>query len=124
MSMQRGFSMMEVLVSLSLVGIVSAIVSPVFIAQSRFNTTSELKMLAIDATDKQIDALRLIDPATLPSAGSVSTAVTVGGKTFAVQTAYCVNASWCSAVTRHMKFTTSYQGTAYYATETIFTQLR
>jgi prepilin-type N-terminal cleavage/methylation domain-containing protein len=124
MSAQGGFSMMEVLVSLALVGIVSATVSPIFISQSQLNTTSELKMLAIDATDKQIDSLRLVDPATLPSSGSASTGVTVGGKTFSVQASYCVNASWCSAVTRHLKFTTSYRGTTYYVTETVFTQLR
>ncbi|NDC38890.1 MAG: type II secretion system protein [Proteobacteria bacterium] len=124
MSAEQGFSIMEVLVSLALVGIVSATVSPVFVAQSKFNSTSELKALAIDATDKRIDALRLIDPATLPSTGSTVTTVTVGGKAFDIQTSYCVNSSWCSAVTRHLKFTAAYGGKVYYSSETVFTQLR
>ena len=124
MRADTGFSLMEVLVSVGIAGIVSAMASPLFISQSQFNTHSENTMLAIDATERTIDALRLLDPATLPTSGTSNSTVTVGGKNFTVQTAYCVTTALCSAVTRHLKLSASLNGKVYYGTETVFTQLR
>lgn len=124
MKNQHGFTLVEVLVSVAIVGLITAFLSPVFIAQSKFNTTSEIKGLAIDATDRQVDTMRLTDPATLQSSGSTTSTIVVGGKSFSVKVDYCSTAGYCSSVTRHLKFTTSYRGKTYYATETIFTQLR
>ena len=121
---QQGFTLVEVLVALSIVGLITAFLSPVFIAQSKYNTTSELKSLAINATDRQVDLMRLTDPATMQSSGSTTSTVTAGGKNFSVKIDYCVTSSYCSSVTRHLKFTTSYRGIPYHATETVFTQLR
>ena len=124
MRSQRGFTLVEVLVSLSIIGLLAAFLSPVFVMQSKFNTTSELKSLAVNATDRQIDLMRLTDPATMQSTGTTTSTITVGGKAFSVKVDYCVVSSYCSSVTRHLKFTTSYRGKTYHATETVFTQLR
>ena len=124
MKQQKGFTLVEILVSLVIVGIVTAGMSPVFAAMIQQNNKAELKSGAIEATQRQIDEFRLLDPATLPSSGYTTANITIGGRAFAVKTTYCSPSTYCTAVTRHLTFSTSYRGTAYYATQTVLTQLR
>lgn len=124
MNKQSGFSLIEILVSLGIVGIVSAFVTPAFIAQNRSNKLSEIRGLAITATDQRFDMMRAADPATLPDGGEEEFDVAVGGIPFVLRVEYCVNSAWCSAVTRHLRITAIRNGQIVHESETVFTQLR
>jgi len=123
-SRQRGFTLMETVVALAITGIALGLVTPAFILNAKSNTLSEQKSQALEATQRVIDTTRLNSPSMLPSTGSTTQDITVGGRTFTIRTNYCVTASLCSAVTRHLKFTALLRGKQLYETETVFTQLR
>ena len=124
MNKQSGFSLIEILVSLGIVGIVSAFVTPAFIAQNRVNKLSEIRGLAISATDQRFDMMRAADPATLPDGGEEEFEATVGGIPFVLRVEYCINSDWCSAATRHLRITALRNGEVVHQSETVFTQLR
>ena len=67
---KRGFTLIEVLVALSLFAIVSAGVTPAIILHTRSNTESVIRAGAIAAAQFGMDNLRRQDPAGFPSSGS------------------------------------------------------
>lgn len=121
---QRGFTLMETVIALAITGIALAMVTPAFIMQAQSNLLSERKTQALEATQRAIDAMRVLSPSALPTSGRTTQTITVGGNNYVVMTTYCSNNALCSSVTRHLKFTASLNGKQLYDTETVFTQLR
>lgn len=120
----RGFSLVEVMVSVALFSVVSALMAPSFIYHLKTNSRAEVKNGAIAATQQRLDTLRSSDPTSLPSSGSDTQNVAVGERTFSVKTYYCQTAAWCTTSSRHLKIEVSYRNTFVYSAETIFSQLR
>lgn len=124
-SSQRGVSLMESLVSLALFLIVSVGIVGGSASFMKFNTLNEQKSAAIAATQQALDAVRVNDPATLPSSGNTSSTVPVGGRNFTVKVSYCENATYCTSGTvRHLTARASFRGVQLYQVETIYAQLQ
>ena len=123
---QRGFTLLEVMVSLFIFSVVIAGMSPAFVAQLQQNTASEVKTEAIMAAQQVLDTLRLQDISGLPTSGAGgSTTIVIGDRSYVVTPTYCAESSFCtSIVTRHIGVTVTYAGVLRYETETVFTQLR
>ena len=121
----RGFTLLEVLVALSILGIVSAGLVPNFIRQLKFNTQSEVRAEAIEAAVRVLDLLRLADPTGLPSSGSSDQAiVSIGDRDFGVTTAYCPETTYCTSNTRHLRVLVAYKNDQVYTVDTVFTKLK
>ncbi len=123
---EKGFSMLEVLISMIIFGIVLAGAAPAFIAYLKLNTLSELRSGAAVAGQLKLDELRFEDPTSLPNSGSVGPeTITVGDRTYDVTTSYCDEASYCiTNNNRHITIDVEYNGTNQYSIQTVFTKLR
>ncbi|MCC6220931.1 MAG: type II secretion system protein [Deltaproteobacteria bacterium] len=126
MKSEQGSSLLEVMVSISILGLVMAGIMPAFVYHTRFNTQSELRTDAIMAAQFVLDQIRLQDPNTLPTSGSTGpTGVNIGDRLFNVTNYYCEDADYCaSANNRHIRVEAAYNNSVIYDVETVFTQLR
>lgn len=125
LSSQRGVSLMESLVSMALFLIVSVGIAGGSASYMKLNTLNEQKSAAIAATQQALDAVRVTDPATLPTSGNTSSTVPIGGRNFTVKVSYCENSSYCTSGTvRHLTARTSFRGVQLYQVETIYAQLQ
>lgn len=123
---QGGFSLIEVLVSISLFSIIGMGLAKGFIMQMRSNNDSAIRIQAISAAQQVLDRIRTTDPASLPTGGSaVAETVTVSGRNYSVVITYCAISAYCTAVTtRHIRAAVSYRNSKRYEVDTVFSQLR
>ena len=121
----RGFSLLEVLLALGLLGVVLVVVIPAFFAFLEANSQNEVRSGAMATAQQVMEALREEDPAALPSSGaSPIQLVNVGGREYDAVTRYCVEAAYCDSTTRHLLVEVSFGGNVIYTVESIFTQLQ
>jgi len=122
---QSGFTMLEILISMVLFGIVSTAMAQAYIGQMRANSRSETRSQALQAATRVLDYTRTLDPASLPSSGSSSPqTVQVNDKSFIVTLYYCRLAALCSATSRNVAAEVYYRNNKVYEVSTVFAQLR
>ena len=123
---EHGFTLLEVMVSLMLFGIVSAGIMPVFSDFIKHNSSSNLKTQAMAAAQHKLDDLRLQNPQDMPSSGTQGPEVfDVGARSFQVYTTYCAISSFCGTNNnRHLRVEAYYDGQKQFGVDTVFTTLR
>lgn len=121
---ESGFSLVEVMVAMSIFVTVSAMMAPSFIYHLKTNYMAEVKNGAIAATQQRLDVIRSQDPSSLALTGNDTQNITVGERTFAVKTIYCNNSAWCTQSSRHLKIEVTHRNKVVYRAETVFSQLR
>ena len=122
---ERGFSLVEVLLAVALVGTVILGVLPAFVVCKDTNTRNELRSGAAAAAQTVMEAHRRVDPATLPTSGSTSPQViTVGDRDFEVVTHYCVENAWCDHQSRHLVVEVGFGTDTILSIESVYTKLR
>ena len=126
---ERGFTLLEVLISLVLFSVVSAGVLSSFGDHLRRNLESAVKTGAINAAEYKLDNLRRKDPSTLPSELNGDSpeydTLTIGGRAYNLTTRYCSDATHCDSTrNRHIKVQVAYKGKEYYSVETVYTVLK
>ncbi len=120
----RGFTLLESLIAMALLGIALAGLLPSFQAFMDANSFSEERSNAVAAAQSVMEALRQVDPSTLPASGtSAVLAVTVGDHEYEVVTTYCAEASFCSSAARHILLEVSFAGKTIYTVESVFARL-
>lgn len=121
-----GFTLLEVMFSLSLFSIILSGLIPAFITQMRFNSASQIRSEGMQAAVEVLDELRMDDPADMPTAGASTTdSVTIGARTFQVTTVYCGDMTYCNSTNnRSIEVSVTYDNEQVYEVETVFTQLR
>ena len=121
-----GFTMVEVMVALSLFAIIMGGLAPVFGSFSKLNLAAEVRSGAMAAAQQRMDALRLENPQDMPTSGTDGgETIEVDGRGFSVMTIYCARAEYCpSANTRHLKVQVDYRDEEVLELETVFTKLR
>lgn len=125
MKKQSGFTLLEVMVSMVLFGMVSATMAPIFTSQIRYNTRSERKTAAIEAAQQILDELRGEDPSTFPGAGAETTHnITIDQKNLTVIVSYCRNVTHCTINSRHLTAEVYLSNEKIYSVETVFTKLQ
>lgn len=123
---QKGFSLLEVLVSIVIFGVVSMGMAVAFVTNLKTNTASEVRSQASEIAQRYLDELRTVDPGSLPSSGTTGPQTfTLGKRSYAVLTTYCADASLCASSTmRHLRIRVQYQNREVYRVDTVFSQLR
>ena len=122
---EDAFSLIELMASLLLFGVVASAMTGGMLQMQKRSWQNEVRSGAIAAAQQVLDELRLSDPISMPSTGSSSQTVTVGGRSFVVTTSYCAIASYCtSAATRQIRVGVSNNGKNCYQVDTIYSQLR
>ena len=122
---EKGTTLIEGLIAMAILGFAVTGVMGAFMAQVETNSTSELRSMAIAASQKVLEGIRLEDPATLPTFGSTLPAqtVTVGEQEFQAVTIYCLNSTYCTSTSRHVTVDLYVDGNKVYDVETVYTKL-
>ena len=119
-SSQTGFTLVEALCAISLLGIAMAAVLPSFLQYADSNDLSEERSYALTAAQRAMETLRAEDPASLPSGGSTTIEyVTVGDREFEIVTTYCQDNTFCTADRRQVRIEVNFGGTPIYSITSI-----
>ena len=119
-----GFTLVEALIAMALVGMVLVAMLPAFFTYFDSNTRNEERTGGVEAAQYVIETLRRVDPATLPTSGSTSPQVVpVGERSYEVVTHYCTDSSFCTANARHLLIEVRLGGVEIFSAETVYTQL-
>ena len=122
---EGGFTLLEVMVAISLMGIMLSGLPAAFISFSQYNSRMELRTQALAAAQQVLDDVRMDDPQSLPSSGSTSESKVVDGRTFDVIVNFCDNPTWCDTNSRHLSLEVDYNGQlSIVEVETVYTKLR
>lgn len=123
---ETGFTLLEVLVSITILALVSASIGPTFHHFFRVNSQMERRTAAIAAAQQMLDNLRFTNPENLPTSGTGSTeTVTISQYTFAVTPEFCTVSMYCTGTsTRHISVSVNFAGNVIYELETVYTALR
>jgi len=121
----KGFTLVESLVALSILGIALAAMMPGFLTQTDVNTLNEERWGAVEAAQQVMEELRQVNPGSLPTSGSAATqVVTVGNRDYEVVVSYCRRNEYCGSDSRHLAAEVQFGGRVIYTVETVYTRLR
>lgn len=124
MTKEAGFTLIESLVALAILGVLLAAILPTFFTYLDANTMSEERTGALAAAQETMELLRQTDPTTMPNAGSSPLqVVSVGDRDFEVLTHFCTANQFCGDDSRHLLIEVSYGGRTVYSVESVFTAL-
>jgi type II secretory pathway pseudopilin PulG len=122
---ERGTTLVESLVALLLLGIAVVVIVGGFTAMLDANTLTEERCAAVTAAEQTLEALRRVDPESLPSSGqSQPQQVQIDGKDYEVVTRYCASPGYCKPKSRHIEIEVQYDGKTIHRVETVFTQFK
>ncbi len=122
----KGFSLLEVMISLSVFSIAAAGYLPVFNSFMGKNSNSHVKVNALQAAEQVLDLIRVMSTSSLPSSGDDGgQIVQVGKNSFNVVTYYCEQASLCTgSSTRHIRVNVRRNNEEILNIQTVFTALK
>ncbi|MER3483066.1 MAG: prepilin-type cleavage/methylation domain-containing protein [Meiothermus sp.] len=120
-----GFSLIEALVALVILGIALAAIVPGFIGYFNVNNNQEVRSQAVIAAQRVLEEKRTVDPNTMPRSGSdPAQTISAGGRTFTYVVTYREDATnSCTVSCRFVRVDIIYGGGVVYAAETAYTQL-
>ncbi|MDD2941415.1 MAG: type II secretion system protein [bacterium] len=123
---EKGFTLLEVLSAICLLGLLMAVMAPAFVSQMRFNTESQYRTEAIAAAQQVLDGYRRQDPVTLPANGTLAPVeIEMGARRYLVTTTFCAEAAYCPTNnTRQITVQVTRGGRQYYEVSTVYTRLR
>jgi prepilin-type N-terminal cleavage/methylation domain-containing protein len=121
---RSGFTLIEALVAITILGIALAMIIPAFLANLQLNSKSEDRTYAVAAAQQVLENLRLADPKSLPTTGSdPAINVIVAGHIYTVTPSYCTITTFCTATSKHIRVDVSFNSKIVYTTETVFTKI-
>ena len=121
----KGFTLLEVLVAMGLLGMLLAGIVPVFFSMMAVNTRNEERSGAVAAAQQVLEELRRQDPALLPDSGtSGPQVIPVDDRAFEVTSWYCLAPEYCDDNSRHVLIEVKYGGRTFFSAESVLTQLR
>ena len=122
MGQQGGFTLVEVLVALCIVGVLVGIIGSAFVNNLRHNFETELRYESIQAAQKVLDALRFEDVTTFSS--PIHQQVTINSRVYDVNVSFCTNAAYClSSDIKQIYATVKFDERTIYETETVYSKL-
>ncbi len=124
MDRQAGLSLLEALAAVGILAVVTVAVLPAFTGQLRSTERNIERTAAINAVQQRLEALRMEDPASMPTTGaSAPQLISVGDRQFEVVTRYCDRPALCNANSRHVTVVATHEQRQVYDVETIYTRV-
>jgi len=122
---ERGFTLLEGLLALAILGIALAGILPAFFGYMNVNTRNEVRTGAVAAAQEQMETLRFGDPSAMPTNGATGPSyVTVEEREYELISRYCIRSEYCTTNSRHVLVEVGFGGNVVYQTESVFTKLR
>lgn len=119
-----GVTLIEVLVSIVVIGVLTIVVLSAMSAAFKLNNDAELATQAAFLAQSKFDALKLLDPATLPTSGSDTSTVTANNRSYDLQVRYCATPAYCLNKSRDVVIVVSANNKVLFTGETVFTQVK
>lgn len=118
----RGFTIVEIMVALSLLAILGAAVLSSQMANVRANIQTEIRMQGNTVVRQGLEELRSRD--ILPVTGSEKSDIT-SGRTFEVVKEFCPSSNDppCTPTSIHVRVTANYEGKPVSSADTVFTKV-
>ncbi len=123
-SRHGGFTLVEALVAIAIIGILLAAVVPAFVSNLRINTDNEIRSGAVAASQTVLDRLRVRPKGDWPASGG-SLSVSSNGRNFDVLVSYepfCQGGT-CYTGAEMIELEVSYGSRSRYTVSTVFTAL-
>ena len=120
---ERGCTLIEALAAIAILGIAVAGTLNNLTSMTHLNGRSEIRSQAMVAGRDEMERLRAIDPAGMPTYGNEERAIEVDQRTFRVVTNYCVDAGVCDDITRHIYVEVFDDDERVFDAETVFGRL-
>ena len=123
----RGFTLLEILVSLMIFSIASLGLGKLFAGSMSQNTRSERITSAIQVAQGVLDGYRTIDPGTLPnSTTTINTTSQVGTRVFNVATTICpTGTAYCGTTSmRELSVQVNFKGKPVHKVNVVYAQLK
>ncbi len=121
----KGFSLIEAVIAVAILGVLMAGVIPAFIGNLNINDQSERRSEAVVLAQQTFETLRRGDMASLPMSGSSTETNLLNGRSYKVTTYYCLVALYCKqGSSRHLTVEVQVSGKKVYEVETVYTNLR
>lgn len=123
---ERGFTLLEVMVAVLLLGSLIAASTSAFVMNVRSNQAGEIRSEASQAAQTVLDELRHSPVGNMPLTGSDEprTVSINERRAFDVVVTYCENNTYCTSnEIRHLTVEVTYADETVYRTETVFTNL-
>ena len=122
---ERGFSLVEAVVAIAILGTVVIGILPAFTVQFSSNTRNEVRSGAVAVTQIVIEDHRMDDPTTMPTGGSDAPVFhSIGNRDYEAITHYCLRNEYCDTYSRHLLVEVFLDNRKVYDVETIFVKLR
>lgn len=120
---ERGFGLVEAIVSLVILGVMLTALIPAFVSNIEFNTTSQARTGAVAVAQETMDGLRAVGE-DWPASGTETEVDTSSGTytTRLVHGQHC-DGEQCFDGARRVSVTVSQNGRQLYQVETVFTTL-
>jgi len=120
---EKGFSLIEVMVSLSILGFTSSLMLTSFINQIRTINRSVIKSGAVLAASFVLDDIRAGDISALPMSGEdEAIRVVKDSKDYDIFISYCLDSTFCSTNTREITAKVFYNLKEVYSVKTVYTK--
>ena len=121
----RGFSLVEGIMALAILGVVMAAVIPTFTTYQDTNRRNEERTCAVAVAQQVLEANRRLDPGLMMNSGGADwPSVSLDGRVYDVFISYCLLEQYCTDNSRHLTVEVSYDGRTLYSAESVFTKLR
>jgi prepilin-type N-terminal cleavage/methylation domain-containing protein len=126
MRREQGFTIVEVMVSLGIFGIVSAMMATSMVQMLRTNYDNEVRSGAYSAAQLVLDDFRSQNISLLPTSGNGTIQnITISGKTFNVTPTFCITASDCATANiRGIRVSVSHKSQVRYVVDTVYARLQ
>ena len=122
---ERGTTLVEALFAIAILGFAVSGIMGGLMTLVDASGNSEDRSMAIPASQQVLEALRLQDPdVDMPDSGSdPPQTINVGSQQFQAIVHYCLNATYCTATSKHVTVDLYVDGMKVYDVETVFTKL-
>ena len=121
-----GFTLLEVLAAMTVLSLAAVGMSQGLFVHLKQNGAMEIKTGAIQAAQRKIDELRVLNPAVFPTQGSRGPDLwRMGQHEFEVFTHFCLEPQHCSSPNlRHITVEVAFRGEEVYELQTVLAKLR
>ena len=122
---QRGFSLVEALIAVAIIGIAISAIAPAFFVQMDANTRNEERTEAAAAAALVMERLRYEDPSKMPDSGaSDPRKITVGKRVYEAVVTFCAIPEYCGPGSRHVRTEVSLDDNVLYTIETVYSSMQ
>lgn len=117
---KQGFTLIEVLIALTVLAVVFSVSIPVFVSFAGINRRSEQTTVANNAARQSLELLRNVPISTMSNSGNAAQNVTLDGHDLVITTYFCPETTPCNTTSKNIKVEVKENGKVLTTINTVF----